>query len=348
MFAPRVRTRQLALLCRSIGTSVEAGVPVIKAIETAARKTSDGTLRRVMQEVVDDIKSGMTLYEAIDGHGQYFPDLFVDMISVGEQTGALPEVLLSVADHYENNIRLRKDFVSQITWPMIQFIAAILIVALLIYILGWIGESSRQTIDILGWGLLGASGAVTWLLGWVMLAGLLWFGWKLVSTSLTGRKIVHETLMKIPVVGGCLRDFAIARFSWAFHLTQSAGMPIDDSLDASLQATANGAFSAAARRIIDDVMTGETLSDALNHADLFPEEFINIVHVSETSGTVPEALHRLSPQFEDQARRSLKMLTTIAGWLVWLFVAGFIIYVIFKIVFWYLGLINSFIDNPMG
>ena len=349
MFAPRVSTKQLALLCRSLGVGLQAGVPVVKAITTSSRKSSDRRLRAVMEEVVDDIKSGETLTAAIDAHEQYFPDLFVDMISVAEQTGTLPEVLLSLSEHYENNIRLRKEFVSQITWPAIQLVAAILVIALLIFILGIISDQgSGVDLDILGWGLLGASGAVKWLLGWVAAAFLGWFTYRMVSTSIVGRKVIHRFLMNIPVVGNCLRNFAIARFSWAFHLTQSSGMPIDDSLDASLTATSNGAFDAAAPSIVADVMAGETLSDALQNSNLFPDEFINIVHVSETSGTVPEALDRLSPQFEEDARRSLKALTTVAAWGVWLCVAGFIIYVIFKIILWYRGLLDSFIQNPLG
>jgi type IV pilus assembly protein PilC len=343
MFAPRVSTRQLALLCRSLGVSLQAGVPVMRTLQTAASKTSDSRLRAVLGEVTEDIQSGTTLTEAVESHGAYFPDLFVDMLAVAEQTGSLPEVLTSLSEHYENNLRMKRDFLSQITWPMIQLIAAILIIALLIFILGWLAESAGGAAnDVLGWGLLGASGAAKWLLGWVVLAGGLWFAYRTAVTSFAGRKSLHQVLLNVPVVGNCLRNFALARFSWAFHLTQSSGMPIDDSLDASLAATGNGAFDAAAPGIVREIMQGETLSDALNHSRLFPDEFINIVHVSETSGTVPEALHRLSPQFEEDARRSLKTLTMMAGWGVWMCVAGFIIYVIFRVVLWYVNLLQSF------
>jgi type IV pilus assembly protein PilC len=346
MFGKRVSLKRLSLVTRSLGTSLAAGVPIVKSIDTQARKTSDAALRDVLEKVVDDIKAGSTLTDALESHGEYFPDLFIDMVAVGEQAGALPEVLTSLSNHYENNLRLRKDFLSQITWPLIQLVAAINIIGLLIYVLGWIGESGGLKIDILGFGLLGTSGVLTWYGLWIGGAILLWFAYRLLRTSLSGKKMVHQALLQVPVIGGCLRSFAIARFSWAFHLTQSAGMPIDDSLDASLSATANGAFEAAAPRIIDDIMQGDTLSDALNQSQLFPEEFINIVHVAETSGTVPEQLERLSPQIEEDARRSLRTLTMLAGWLVWMIVAGFIIYVILKIMMWYTGLIQAGAQDP--
>ena len=145
-----------------------------------------------------------------------------------------------------------------------------------------------------------------------------------------------------------MRSFAVARFSWSYHLTQQAGMAVDESLEASLRATANGAFIARSPQVARDIMDGETLTDALTNCELFPDEFLQIVDTAETSGTVPEALHRLSPQFEDQARRSLRALAMAAGWLTWCGVAAFIIFLVFRIMLWYVGLINEFADEALG
>jgi len=237
----------------------------------------------------------------------------------------------------------------QITLPVVQLVAAIFIIAGLIFLLGIIGSSSPTgPIDVLGWGLLGPSGAITWLTGWAMgIAGTFLF-YKVATASLAGKAATHKLLMRIPVIGGCMRAFAIARFSWAFHLTQEAGMPIEDSLDASLRATSNGAYLSANPQVIRDVMAGESLTVALTNTRLFPEEFLHIVDVAETSGTVPEALDRLSPQFEEQARRSLSALATALGWLIWMAVAGFIVFVIFSIALRYVGMINDAAREALG
>jgi type IV pilus assembly protein PilC len=143
------------------------------------------------------------------------------------------------------------------------------------------------------------------------------------------------------VLGDCLRSFAIARFSWAFYLTQQAGMRINPSLAASLRATSNGAFAGAIPEVCARIEAGDDLTTALTATQLFTEDFLQMVQVGETSGTVPEMLERLSPQFEDQARRSLAALAAALGWLVWLIVAGFIIFIIFRVFSWYMGLLND-------
>jgi type IV pilus assembly protein PilC len=340
MFGSRLSLKQLSTVCRSLGTTLHAGVPILKAIDIAGGKASQPALRKALQEVSAEIRSGSQVSTALEDHGDVFPELVVDMTRVAEQTGMMPEVFRSLADHYDNLQRQRNEFISQITWPVIQFLAALFIIAGMIFLLGLV-SSGASTIDPLGFGLHGERGAAIWLGGWAMLIAAGFVLFKVVTSSPAGQKTLYGTLMRTPVVGKCLEAFAISRFSWAFHLTQEAGMPIDDSLRASLKATSNGAFIAATDNMVRAVEEGDSLTDALAQSDLFSEDFVQMVHVGETTGTVPETLNRLSPQFEDQARRSLRTLATAAGWLVWCMVAGFIIFIIFRIAFWYVGLIND-------
>ena len=347
MAASRVSLKQLAIVCRSLATMLHSGLPVVKACELAVAKTGDPRLRGVMRDVADQLKAGEDIAAALRSHGGYFPTLMVDMVNVAEHTGALPEVLRALADHYENNVRLRKDFLGLIALPVIQFGAAILLVALVLYVFGMIA-SGNEDIERLTFGMMGAAGALKWLTFWALLIASIYIGYRVAASSLQGRKTLHAALMRVPVVANCMRAFAVARFSWAYHLTQEAGMPVPESLDASLRATANGVFVAAIPQINGDIMNGEPLADALGNCGLFPEEFVQIVHISETSGTVPEALHRLSPQFEDQARRTLRALAITAGWAVWATVAAFIIVMIFRVMLWYVGMLNSAANEALG
>ncbi len=346
MFSKRVRLKPLSVACRSLSTALGAGVPILRAFDMASRKTSDPRLTSALVDITTRLKSGEDTATAMRAQDERFPDLMVDMVHIAEQTGALPEVLRSLADHYENTLRLRKDFIGQITLPVVQLVAAIFIVAGLIFLLGIIASSQgTEPLDVLGWGLTGTSGAVKWLTAWVLGLGSVIVVYKLLTASLSGKAAVHKALMRIPVVGYCMQSFAIARFSWAFHLTQNAGMPIEESLNASLRATSNGAFMARRDQVIGDVLEGRTLTEALERTDLFPEEFTNIVDVAESSGTVPEALDRLSPQFEDQARRSMRALASALGWAVWLGVAAFIVFIIFSVVLWYVGMLNDALNQ---
>ncbi len=342
MFGPRIRMKSLSQTCRSLSTLLHSGVEIKKAFAVAADKTTDPRCRRAMQNIGEGISRGDDVSTAMRQQEDAFPDLVIDMVHVAEQTGMLPEILAHLADHYENSLRLRITFLTSLVWPAFQLLSAIFVIALTILVIGWIRVSrGGDDFDILGLGLTGAKGATTWLfctLG--PLAGLL-VGYLILAKTFSGKRFLDSMLMQIPVVGGCMRSFAIARFSWAFYLTQQTGMPIGRSLDASLRATANGAFIAASPQICCLVRSGEHLTDALDAVGLFPNDFIQMVDVGETSGTVPEALHRLSPQFEEQARRSLVALTAALGWGVWALVAVFIIFLVFSIFLQYIGMISE-------
>ncbi len=341
MFDNSVPLKPLTLLCRSLGTLLDTGVTAHRAFQIAGEKAGNPLVRQTTHDIAEELKKGNDIASAMEEQ-QVYPDLMINMVYVAEQTGNLPEIFRGLADHYENLLRLRKDFYRAITWPVLQLVMAIFVIAGLIYLLGMIAHvQGTEPLDVLGWGLVGTSGALTWLGFCFGSAFSLYLFYRFLKASLFGQRYLDGFLLQIPVLGNCLRSFAIARFAWSYHLTQEAGMPVDESITASLRATNNGAFISAGPYIIADLNAGETVTDALRHTELFPDDVLAMIHVGETSGTVPEMLHRLGPQFEDQARRSLAALSTAFGWCIWGLIAIFIIFVVFSIAFWYIGLIND-------
>lgn len=345
-FSKRIPPKTLAILARQLGTMLDSGIELRKSILIATKKTMHSGTRSAMRDVADGVQEGRQIAECLREHGEFFPSLFVDMVEMSEQAGALPEVLLHLADHYENNERLKRELIQQITWPVIQLVAAILVIALLIFVLG-IVSGSGQDLSHLTFGLSGASGAVVWLTMTFGSLAAFFFGIKFVQKQERLKQTLDPFLMKLPVLGKCLQSFGVARFSWAYYLTQQTGMPVKDSIYASTMATANGAFTGRRDDILIRLMDGDTLTEALRSVALFPEEFIEMVSVAEESGTVPEALHRMSPQFEEEAQRSLQMLSRVVSGLVWLSVAAFIITFIFKVAMWYVGMLNDAVDQAM-
>jgi type IV pilus assembly protein PilC len=346
VFNPRIRTKSLVILCRNLATMLDAGIAVGKAFELASQKSGDPRCRRAVQEVAADLRRGLDVTDAMRARGPAFPDTMVDLVGVAEQTGTMPEVLRSLAGHFDSSIRLRRTFYSAITWPAFQLVAAILVIALMLYILGIVAQvhPGSKPIDILGLGLYGAEGAMIWLsVTFGTLFGGIFLG-LLIRRSLMGQKIFDSLLLHIPALGGCLRSFAVARFSWSFALTQQAGMPIEPSLASSFRATSNGAFLKAAPNVWAAVREGDTLHDALAETRLFPVDYLHIVDVAETSGTVPEALERLSPDLEAQARRGLEMLASALAWLIWCLVAAFIVFLIFRVAMFYINQLNDAVN----
>lgn len=343
MLSSQIRKPTLAIVCRNLATLLYSGVPVVRALEVAGRKGRDTRCRQVFADLALQVRQGEELSDAMARNTNRFPELMVNMVRLSEHSGALPEVLEHLADHFDNTVALRRRFVSQITWPVIQFVVATGVLALVIFVLGMLpgGEAVAE----ITFGLRGPAGAITFLAFVYGTLALLIGGYLFASSVVTARQIVDRLTMALPVVGKCQRAFAIARFSWAFYLTQQAGMPIRRSLQATFQATGNGAFQAKCESVCASIEAGDSLTVALADTGLFPEDFIEMVHVGETAGTVPEQLHHLSPQFREQAERALSLLCNAVAFLVWGIVAMFIVFFVFRFFLWYVGQINQALEG---
>ena len=339
IFASRVPPRTLAIVSRSLATMLESGIQIRKAIGIASKKAMHAPTKKVLREISDAIQGGSDISQALREHGNFFPTLFIEMVTMAEETGSLPEVLRHLAEHYEANIRMKKELIGSLIWPVFQLVAAIFVIAILILVLGLIGGD--DDISNIVFGLKGPTDAMIWLTGTLGTFAAMFAVWLMIQKAAQAKAIVDPMLLMVPVLGRCMRSFAIARFSWSYYLTQQTGMPVNRSLQGSLKATGNGAFVSQTPFITSAVMEGSSLTESLKQSRLFPVEFLEMVSVAEESGTVPEALHRLSPHFEEDARRALKILTSAISVVVWLFVAGFIIFFVFKVMLTYIGMIND-------
>ena len=339
IFASRVPPGTLAIVSRSLATMLESGIQIRKAIGIASKKAMHAPTKKVLREISDAIQGGSDISQALREHGNFFPTLFIEMVTMAEETGSLPEVLRHLAEHYEANIRMKKELIGSLIWPVFQLVAAIFVIAILILVLGLIGGDND--ISNIVFGLKGPTGAMIWLTGTLGTFAAMFAVWLMIQKAAQAKAIVDPMLLMVPVLGRCMRSFAIARFSWSYYLTQQTGMPVNRSLQGSLKATGNGAFVSQTPFITSAVMEGSSLTESLKQSRLFPIEFLEMVSVAEESGTVPEALHRLSPHFEEDARRALKILTSAISVVVWLFVAGFIIFFVFKVALTYIAMLND-------
>jgi type II secretory pathway component PulF len=336
LFSTRIRTRELAGLCRRLGVSLEAGIDMRAVWKREAAGAGRGALTRRCRAVRDAVAEGQSLADALAATGDFFPPLFRELTDVGDESGRLGEVFLRLANHYDAAVKRRRIFLAAIAWPMIELAAAVAIVGFLIWILGVIGK-----IDILGFGLMGTSGLAVYvaivsgagivvaLLIHALRRGLLW------------TRPIQRGLLKVPVLGRVLETLALARLAWSLHLTLNTGMDVRRAIRLSLRSTQNARFTDQIRRIDDAIAAGSTIHEAFADAGGYPADFLDAMHIGEETGKLVEAMEHLSRQYEDRAKVALATLMVLAGLAVWCLVAAVIIAIIFRLAMFYIGTIND-------
>jgi type IV pilus assembly protein PilC len=338
------RTASLPALifwCRSLRHSLGAGIAVTKTFRTLATR-GPAELRDTAEQIATDLESGETLEDALEKEKDRFPPLFRDLLSVGERAGHLPEIFGELEKFYSEQLTLRRSFLQQITWPVIQFFAAVLVIALLIWILGIIAENrGGDAIQPIGMGLTGAQGAITFLVVVTLFLGGLFLSYQLATRSFRHRAAFEAFLLKLPAIGPCVQAFALSRFCIGMRLTHETGMPVAKALRLTLRATGNAAFTAYEEPLVAAVKGGEEFTEALRRCPHFPEEFVETMAVGEVSGQISEVMERQAEYWREEASRKLKALTQGAAWAVWLSVAIMIIIAIFKIASFYMNALNQ-------
>ena len=343
MFSSRLPLSALLELCRSLKHYLGAGLTLVDAFSQQA-KSGPGAMREVAGVVVTDLRQGDSLESALKKQMTRFPPLFISLATVGERAGMLSEIFGELERYFMRQQKLQRDFIGRITWPVLQFVLAVFVLALLIFILGHLpaNNSGNQKYDPLGLGLMGGSGAMIFLGVVFGTLGALFATYFFVSRAMANRASVERKLLDLPALGPCLRALALGRFCLALRLTTETGMSLAKALRLSLRAAGNEAFVAATDGVLADIERGDDLTFALGRTNLFPEDLMRSITVAEESGTLDAVLRHQGDHYHDEASRRLAILTTLAGYFIWGMVGLFIIIAIFRLYSSYLGMLNQF------
>ncbi len=339
ILACRIRTTQLAALCRRLALALEAGVD-LRSVWTGEAERARGPARRHYETIRRAVGQGRSVSEALEQTAGFFPGLFCELIRVGEQTGYQPEVFARLADHYTHRLEMRRRFVAAVAWPLFELAVALVVVGLLIMAPALIEKlTGHPGLDILGFGLVGVRGLTIYLGTLAALAAVVGLVAALGRRGWFWTRAVQRLVRCMPFVGTALRTLSISRLVWTMHVTLEAGMELRRALRLSLRSTQDTLLSDHIPKVDAIVAAGQTIHEAFCAAGGYPQDFLDTLAVGEQSGKLSEALGMLSTQYEELARCALGRLSSVASRLVWALIAAFIVVLIFRIFSFYVNAI---------
>lgn len=305
-----ISKKNLAQLCDRIGTALHAGVDMLHVFRSEASR-GPARQRAKMQLVHDRIRQGDTLAEAFRRCDGYFPSLVRDMVDVGEQTGRIEAVFQQLAEHYREELSLRRTFLATVAWPVLQLLMAILAMGFLIWLTGLLGANQGIM------GFKGNGGALKWFVMWGVLFAVVALFIQAMNRGWLG-PLPMAIAMRIPKVGSCLRTMALARLAWTMAMALEAGMDARRVMKLALRSTQNVHFTSLSPAVDAQITAGREFHEALAATRAFPDEFLSSLEMAEISGTQSESMIRLAREYRERANSAFKILAMVAGGLVWL------------------------------
>ena len=339
LFSSRLPLTALVSLCQAFRVSLKAGLSLVDVCRQQARR-GPLTARPVTDRIATRLATGESIEDILKDEGKHFPPLFVGMVGIGERTGALAEIFRELENYYREQLTLRRQFLAQIVWPVIQLVGAVAVICFMLLILGFLAPDPEHAFDPIGLGV-GPQGAFTFLALVVALFGGLFLLYWFATNALGRRGAVHRFLLHVPVIGPCLHALALSRFCLAMKLTMDSSLSTQKSLLRSLQATGNAAYVDCAETASTAIKKGDDVYHALNRCGVFPDDFLHVVSTGEESGQLPEVMGHQAVHYQEQASLRMKVLTMFASFGVWGMVAVFIVFLIFRIALKYFGMIDD-------
>ncbi len=338
---PRISNKALADLCHRLAVETDSGIDIRRTWQREA-DSATGRLKPYLAQIRDAVTRGGALAPAMASTGSVFPQLFLEMVHVGEQTGTLGRVFKRLEEHYQRQVRAQRAFLAGIAWPMIELAFAIVVIGVLIWVLGIVAKRNHgEPIDILGFGLIGNRGLFIYI-NFVIAVALCVAG--LIAAMRRGvlwTRPLQRALLRLPGIGPCLEKLALARIAWALHLMLNVEIDLRRMLPLALRASGSDHYIQHTPQVTADVASGLPMHVALSRTHAFPARFLDALAVGEESGQAVESMGRLSDQYEQEAESAIKTLAVIAGFGVWILVAGVIVWLIFHLAGFYIGTINS-------
>jgi len=300
-----IKMRDIVIFTRQFSTMINAGLPLVQALDILAKQTENKVLSDVTRAVVFDVESGHTVADALAKHPTAFSDLYVNMVAAGEAGGILDTILMRLATFMEKNDALVRKVKGAMIYPgVIMSVAGFAILVLLIFVIPVFEEmfaSVGMPLPVPTRIVIAMSRFLKtywWLLG----AGIAAAGFlvKRYYATQSGKLVIDRILLHFPVLGDVLRKSAVSRFTRTLGTLISSGVSILDGLEITAKTAGNRVIQDAIMQSRASIAGGDTIAAPLQKSAVFPAMVISMIAVGEQTGGLDEMLTKIADFYDEE------------------------------------------------
>jgi type IV pilus assembly protein PilC len=324
-----IKQADIILFFRQMALLLESGISIVTALELLQGQITKNSLKKVIGEIISDIRGGNQLSIAMSRHPEIFSPMTCRTLSIGEQSGSLETMLRQVADYMEREITTRKGIKGALLYPTIAVVVAIGVVGILMFFVlpafanlyGSLGAKlpllTRILIDLSDF-LRKYSLQI--LLGIVIFAGSIFAYFR----TADGKYKLNAIMLKVPQVGKINLLNELSRACRSISLLFAAGLPLTDIMPLVIQGSNNRVVSQALYAVQTDMLKGEGLAKPMAKNTVFLPMMVQMVRVGEETGSLDATLLAVAQNFEAEAAEKTKTLIGMIPPIMTIVIAGFV------------------------
>ena len=312
----KVKVNELSQFCNQFSIMIAAGISIEESIEVASKQSFSHLLKTTLSKVLEDLRQGILLSDAMAKHPKVFPPFFSSMVFVGESAGCLDRVLVNVAEYYQLEERTKKKVRGALAYPIILLVMLIgvVIVMMAFVIPQFVGAFATMDIEMpaLTMAIFNMSNffkenilfILAFLFAFIVVMWALHF---LPSV----KELSDKLKIKLPIFHRINMAIFTSRFCRSLGLLLASGSDSLSALENLKKTITNRYLSKQFDKVVTNVQMGMSLSSALSSEMGLSPVLIQMIIVGERTGDLAPILNRTAPYFDAQAEASLNLITTI-------------------------------------
>jgi len=297
-------------------TLVKAGLPILQALEILHRRIEKPAYRSALGGIIEAVKGGAALSDAMAAHAAFFPPLFTATVRAGEQSGAIVDVLNRFIGYQKRMLAVRRKVITALAYPVFLVIALVAVMTLFfLYIIpnftqmysDQSGSLPLLTSLLISFTRFVSASAPLILIALVAGAVALSF-WR---RTPSGRTALDAIMIRVPLVRTLITQYIMAQLTRTLATVLRGGIPLVQALDTTAGVIGNRVI---ARRLTESrelVTGGVGLADAFERTRLAPDMTVRMIEVGESSGDLPQMLEDVADFYEQEVENRLTVLTTM-------------------------------------
>ena len=311
-----VTPADLVIFSRSLAAMTDAGLPLLRAMETTQGQIRSRKLSAALATMIQDIRGGSTFRDAMAKHSTLFSPFWISLVETGEASGQLSKALEQIAIHLEKSGAVQRKVISALMYPAVLGLVAV--GAILIFTLKIIPtfatmfSSFGAQLPLLTRVVIAFSNVLRRFFLLIVLGG--GAGGFLITNYLKtkqGRWQFDKLRLQAPIFGPVFQGVAAEQFSSNLGTLLKAGVPILHALDIVITTCENKVIAALIENMKAGVREGRPLADPLGQTDLFPPMVAQMLAVGEQTGKLPDMLAQISHYYEEQVTTAVERMTTL-------------------------------------
>ncbi|HEY3730908.1 MAG TPA: type II secretion system inner membrane protein GspF [Steroidobacteraceae bacterium] len=317
-FARGLSAADLSLMTRQLSTLVRAGLPLEEALLAVSQQTEKPRVQSIVLGVRAKVVEGHTLATGLGDFPRVFPEIYRATVSAGEQSGHLDAVLERLAEYTESREQMRQSVMGAMLYPIVLTVMCFTIVSILLtYVVPKVVEvfeANHARLPLATQVLVSVSSFLRnyglWLL--IALGALGFLFWRSLQ-SRERRRRVHQTLLKLPLIGRILRGVNTARFTRTLSILTASAVPVLDSLRIASEVVTNLPMRDAVTEAAARVREGAPIGRSLSNSRLFPPMTVHLISSGESSGQLQTMLERAATNQERELEGLLAAMVGLLG-----------------------------------